>query len=99
MSVPRAGAPSPRPPRARGTHPVILLVLVTLIFTAVLLVAIEVYEPLAEQVKPRVGDDFDTDIDNILTAVLQYSVVIFMFTMFLWGMFWYLRRERQTRRI
>lgn len=97
--VPQASAPDPSPRGPGGTHPVILLVLVSLSFTAVLFVAVEVYEPVADQVKERVDSDSDTRVDNILAAVLQYSVPLFMFTMFAWGMFWFLRRERQTRRI
>lgn len=97
MSAPRT--PNPRPPPSGGTHPIILIVILTLVFSAVFFVAISVYEPVADNVKDRVGPEFDTDVDNILKAVLQYSVPLFMFTIFVWGMFWYLRRERQTRRI
>lgn len=92
-----ARAPDPAPPK-RSAHPVILLVTMTLVFSAVLMVGVQVYEPLADDVKDRVDADSGDDVDNILKAVLQYSVPLFLFTIFGWGMIWYLRRERQTVR-
>lgn len=97
--VPPASAPDPSPRGPGETHPIILLVLATLTFTAVLFVAVAVYEPVADQVKDRVGDEYDEDVDNILKAVLQYSVAIFMFTLFAFGMFWFMHRERQSGRV
>lgn len=79
-------------------RPIIVIIIATLTFTAVFLVGVAVEEPIAEQVKDNVPDRYDEDVDNILAATLKYSVPVFFVTLMTWGLFWYLRRERQTVR-
>lgn len=79
-------------------RPVIILIITTLTFGIALFMGIAVIEPVADTVQDDT-DGYDGTIDNIEKAALKYSVPMFFFSMFGWGMFWYLRRERSTRRI
>lgn len=79
-------------------RPIIVIIVATLTFSAVFLIGVAVEEPVADQVKDKLPSDKHDRVDNILKATLQYSVPVFFFTLMAWGLFWYLRRERQTVR-
>jgi hypothetical protein len=74
-----------------------------IVMTALLSVALVVAVPAIDGLTPIAiqmsGDQYDPIIKNIQRSVLEYSVVVFLFTTLAWAVFWILRQERQEVRL
>jgi hypothetical protein len=81
-----------------------VVVIITLIFSmaVVTMIAGAALEPLADEVKSY--DEIDKGdlngssvVDSTLTMLLEYAPVVVIGGMTLWGVVWYLRKERVPR--
>lgn len=71
---------------------VVLVVLFTLgIFQ---FIAASSVEPVGEALEPHIPEKYDGVIDSIYAVVFKWSVLIFGGGILVWGVRWYIRKER-----
>lgn len=74
-------------------------VVMTALLSIALVVAVPAIDGLAPIAMEMSGDQYNPIIKNIQRSVLEYSVVVFLFTTLAWTVFWILRQERQEVRL
>jgi len=74
-------------------------IVMTALLSIVLVVAVPAIDGLAPIAMQMSGEQYDPIIKNIQRSVLEYTVVVFLFTSLAWAVFWILRQERQEVRL
>jgi len=69
------------------------------LFSIALVIAVPTLDGIVPIAVDMAGPQYESQIRNIHAAVVEYGVVVFLFTILVWAVFWILRRERQEVRV